>query len=348
MFLFLNIIPITLLLFLEPVSISIATEVTGSGATFPYPIYLKWAQVYRDQTGQVISYDSIGSRAGIKQIKSAMTSFGGSDMPLSKVELDRTSLVQFPIVMAGDVPIVNLSGLKPGELLLDGPTLASIYLGQIKKWNDPAIQKLNPKLILPTIPIIVIHRADGSGTTFIWTDYLSKVSDEWKNKVGAGIDIEWPIGIGGVGNNGVVKNVINFSGAIGYVEFAYAKRNNIASIRVINKDGNAVLPNLNSFKAAASNADWTSLNRYSVSLTNQPGKYTWPISGASFILMQKNPVNRQEAIEVLKFFNWAYKNGGKLAEELEYVPLPQSAIMEIRKTWVAELPSSVTRFIPID
>lgn len=340
--------PISIVLFFLSISLSIANEVTGSGATFPYPIYSKWAQVYRDQTGQIISYNSIGSRAGIKQIKSAVTSFGGSDMPLSKEELDRTGLIQFPIVMAGDVPIVNIVGIKSGELLLDGPTIAKIYLGEIQNWNDPAIQKLNPNITLPSIPIVVIHRADGSGTTFIWTDYLSKVSDDWKKKVGAGIDIDWPIGIGGIGNDGVVKNVFRIRGAIGYVEFAYAKRNNIASTKVINKDGNVVLPNLNSFRAAASNADWTSVNRYSVSLTNQPGKQTWPISGATFILMQKNPVNTDESIEALKFFNWAYKNGGKLAEELEYVPLPQTAIMEIRKTWNADFPDSITRSLTID
>lgn len=325
-----------------------AAEVTGSGATFPYPIYSKWAEAYQAQTGQKIEYNAIGSRAGIKQIKSAMTSFGGSDMPLSKDELDLFGLIQFPIVMAGDVPVVNIDGLKPGDLLLDGPTIAKIYLGEIKAWNDPAIKKLNPKLILPAIPIVVIHRADGSGTTFIWTDYLSKVSDAWKSKVGAGTEIEWPTGIGGVGNDGVIKNVFTFRGAIGYVEFAYAKRNKISSTKVVNREGNAVLPSLISFRAAAAHADWSNLNRYQVLLTNQPGAQTWPISGATFILMQKKSINSDEAAAALKFFDWAYKNGSQLAEELEYVPMPAAAVNEIKKAWKSELPASLTSSLKID
>jgi phosphate transport system substrate-binding protein len=277
-----------------------------------------------------------------------MTTFGGSDMPLSKEELDKAGLVQFPIAMAGDVPIVNIKEIKSGDLVLDGPTLAKIYLGQVVKWDDPSIRKLNPNLLLPSIPIIVIRRADGSGTSFIWTDYLSKVSEVWERTVGSGTEVNWPIGIGGIGNDGVMKNVQNFRGSIGYVEFAYARRNKLNSVSVINKEGKVVLPNFDSFSAAAANVNWKSLNRYFVFLTNQPGEQTWPISGATFILMQKRLINFDDTVSALKFFLWAYNHGETYARELNYAPMPAKAISEIKATWKSEFPSEVIKAINLN
>ncbi|VTZ26739.1 phosphate transporter subunit; periplasmic-binding component of ABC superfamily (fragment) [Methylocella tundrae] len=263
--------------------------------------------------------------------------FGASDMPLKPEELQEAGLVQFPTVTGGDVPVVSLDGIKPGELLLDGPTLARIFLGEIKTWDDPAIQKLNPKVKLPSMAIVVVHRSDGSGTTFIWTDYLSKVSADWKSKVGASTAVEWPAGIGAKGNEGVANNVIQTRGAIGYVEYAYAKQNKMTFVNMINKDGKSVAPEAESFKAAAANADWAKAPGFYQILTDQPGAQSWPIAGATFILMHKAPQDDAAAAAALKFFSWAYEKGDKAAEELDYVPLPDSVVALIKKEWATEI-----------
>jgi phosphate transport system substrate-binding protein len=314
-----------------------AIDISGAGATFPFPIYAKWADTYKKETGNGLNYQSIGSGGGIKQIKAKTVTFGASDMPLKPEELTEAGLVQFPTVTGGDVPVVNLEGIKPGELVLDGPTLAKIFLGDIKTWDDPALKKLNPKAKLPSQAIVVVHRSDGSGTTFIWTDYLSKVSPDWKSKVGASTAVEWPAGIGAKGNEGVANNVIQTKGAIGYVEYAYAKQNKMTFADMINKDGKRVVPEAESFKAAAANADWANAPGFYQILTDQPGAKSWPIAGATFILMHKAPEDPAAASEALKFFAWAYDKGDKAAEELDYVPLPDSVVALIKKTWAAEI-----------
>ncbi|VTZ49863.1 phosphate transporter subunit; periplasmic-binding component of ABC superfamily [Methylocella tundrae] len=314
-----------------------AADISGAGATFPYPIYAKWADTYKKETGLGLNYQSIGSGGGIKQIKAKTVTFGASDMPLKPEELQEAGLVQFPTVTGGDVPVVSLDGIKPGELLLDGPTLARIFLGEIKTWDDPAIQKLNPKVKLPSMAIVVVHRSDGSGTTFIWTDYLSKVSADWKSKVGASTAVEWPAGIGAKGNEGVANNVIQTRGAIGYVEYAYAKQNKMTFVNMINKDGKSVAPEAESFKAAAANADWAKAPGFYQILTDQPGAQSWPIAGATFILMHKAPQDDAAAAAALKFFSWAYEKGDKAAEELDYVPLPDSVVALIKKEWATEI-----------
>ena len=266
-----------------------AADISGAGATFPYPLYAKWADAYKKNTGIGLNYQSIGSGGGIKQIQARTVTFGASDMPLEPKDLDKRGLVQFPTVVGGDVPVVNLDGVKPGDLVLDGPTLANIFLGKITKWNDPAIQKLNPNLKLPSNAIVVVHRSDGSGTTFIFTNYLSKVSPDWAENVGANTSVEWPAGIGAKGNEGVANNVIQTKGAIGYVEYAYAKENKMTSVSLINNDGKVVKPDAAAFQAAAGHADWAHSDHYYVILTDQPGPDTWPIAGATFILMYKQP-----------------------------------------------------------
>jgi len=308
-------------------------SVSGAGATFPYPIYAKWADMYNKETGSALNYQSIGSGGGIKQIKNKTVTFGASDMPLEPKDLTASGLIQFPTVVGGDVPVVNLDGVGPNDLVLDGPTLANIFLGKITKWDDPAIKKLNPNVKLPSNAIVVVHRSDGSGTTFIFTDYLSKVSDEWKSNVGASTSVEWPVGIGAKGNEGVSNNVTQTKGAIGYVEYAYALENKMASVKMVNKDGKAVAANSATFQAAASNADWANSDHYYVILTNQPGVESWPIAGATFILMYGQPTDPAASAEALKFFDWAYKNGRKAAEALDYVPLPDTVIAQIEKTW---------------
>lgn len=313
-----------------------AIDISGAGATFPYPIYAKWADAYKKETGIGLNYQSIGSGGGIKQIKAKTVTFGASDMPLKPEELKAAGLVQFPTVTGGDVPVVNLAGVKPGEMALDGATLAKIFLGEITMWDDPAIKKLNPKIKFPSQAIVVVHRSDGSGTTFIWTDYLSKVSADWKSKVGASTAVEWPAGIGAKGNEGVANNVIQTSGAIGYVEYAYAKQNKMTYADMINKDGKRVAPNAESFQAAAANADWANAPGFYQLLTDEPGAKSWPISGATFILMHAAPDNPAAAKEALKFFSWAYEKGGKMAEELDYVPLPKSVVALVQKSWAAE------------
>jgi phosphate transport system substrate-binding protein len=314
-----------------------AGDISGAGATFPFPLYAKWADTYKKETGNGLNYQSIGSGGGIKQIKAKTVTFGASDMPLTPKDLKDAGLIQFPTVVGGDVPVVNLDGVKAGDLVLDGSTLANIFLGAITKWDDPAIKKLNPNAKLPSDAIVVVHRSDGSGTTFIFTDYLSKVNPDWKSKVGANTAVEWPVGIGAKGNEGVSNNVTQTKGSIGYVEYAYAKQNKMASVDMINGDGKSVAPNAAAFQAAAGNADWAKSDNYYVILTNQPGAETWPIAGATFILMYKQPDNADAAAEALKFFNWAYTNGGKAAEELDYVPLPAAVVAQIQKTWATEV-----------
>ena len=312
-------------------------SISGAGATFPYPIYAKWAQMYNKETGFQLNYQSIGSGGGIQQIKNKTVTFGASDMPLEPKQLTAAGLVQFPTVVGGDVPVVNLDGIGAGDLTLDGPTLANIFLGKITKWDDPAIKKLNPNAKLPSSAIVVVHRSDGSGTTFIFTNYLSKESPQWQSDVGASTSVEWPTGIGAKGNEGVSNNVTQAKGSIGYVEYAYALENKMASVKMINKDGKAVAPNSAAFQAAAANADWANSDQYYVILTDQPGPETWPIAGATFILMYKQPVDPAASAEALKFFDWAYKNGAKAAESLDYVPLPASVIAQIEKTWATEI-----------
>ena len=309
-----------------------AAEVTGAGASFPAPVYAKWADAYNKATGNRVNYQSIGSGAGIKQITAKTVDFGASDMPLKQADLDKDGLQQFPTVIGGVVPVVNVIGIKAGEVRLTGTVLADIFMGKIVKWNDPAIAALNGKLALPDQAIATVHRADGSGTTFIFTNYLSKVSPNWKDKVGEGTAVQWPSGVGGKGNEGVAAFVQRLPGAIGYVEYAYAKQNKLAHVVLQNAAGNFVSPSDAAFKASAAQADWNK-SAFGEILTNQSGKDAWPISGATFILMHKVQDKPQQAAEVLKFFEWAYKNGGKAADELDYVPLPDSLVKLIHASW---------------
>ncbi len=310
-----------------------ATDISGAGATFPYPLYAKWADAYKKETGDNLNYQSIGSGGGIKQILAKTVTFGASDMPLKVDELEQHGLIQFPTVMGGVVPVINITGVKPGEVVLDGKTLADIYLGKIKKWDDEPIKKLNPSVKLPSQAIAVVHRSDGSGTSFIFTDYLSKVNPEWQSKVGANTSVQWPTGIGAKGNEGVAGTVGKTRGAIGYVEYAYAKQNKLPHAQLVNKDGKPVNPDAKSFQAAAAGADWANSPGYYVILTNQPGAASWPIAGATFILMHKQPKDAGSSAAALKFFDWAYKNGDKAAEELDYVPMPDSVVNLVEKTW---------------
>jgi phosphate transport system substrate-binding protein len=316
---------------------AIAIDISGAGATFPYPIYAKWADAYKKETGNGLNYQSIGSGGGIKQITAKTVTFGATDMPLKPEQLAKDGLVQFPTVIGGDIPVVNLQDIKSGDLKLDGPTLAKIFLGEIKAWNDPAIQKLNPSAKLPSQAIVVVHRSDGSGTTFIWTDYLSKVSADWKSKVGANTSVEWPVGIGAKGNEGVANNVANTKGSIGYVEYAYAKQNKMTTVNMVNKDGKSVAPSAKAFQAAAANADWEKAEGFYVILTDEPGPDSWPIAGATFILIHKQPQDPAAAAEALKFFSWAYAKGDKMAEDLDYVPMPDKVVTAIQKEWAAKV-----------
>ncbi len=309
-----------------------AADVTGAGASFPAPIYAKWADAYAKATGNKINYQSIGSGGGIKQINAKTVDFGASDMPLKPEVLDKEGLMQFPTVIGGVVPVVNLEGVKPGELKLTGAVLGDIYLGKIVKWNDKAIVELNPGVKLSDQPIGVVRRADGSGTTFIFSNYLSKVSPEWKQKVGEGTALQWPVGLGGKGNEGVSAFVQRLPGSIGYVEYAYAKQNKLTHAMLKNSAGNFVSPEDASFKAAAAGADWSKSAFYEI-LTDQPGKDSWPITGATFILMHKVQNKPVQGAEVVKFFDWAYKNGDKMASELDYVPLPDTLVKLIHASW---------------
>ncbi|MBS1187547.1 MAG: pstS [Burkholderiaceae bacterium] len=310
-----------------------AVDITGAGATFPYPIYAKWAESYKKTTGVGMNYQSIGSSGGIKQIKAKTVDFGASDMPLKANELSQAGLIQFPAIMGGVVPIVNLDGVAPGQLKFSGQVLAGIYLGKITKWNAPEISALNPGVRLPASNITVVHRADGSGSSFLWTDFLSKTSAEFKSKVGAGTAVKWPTGVGGKGNEGVAANVQRIKGSIGYVEYAYAKKNRITHTQVQNRDGKFVQPDDATFKAAAAGAAWAKTPGFGVVLTYQPGKASWPITGASFILMHKSQADAAKGKEVLKFFDWAYKNGGAMATELEYVAMPPAVVKLVEAEW---------------
>ena len=314
-----------------------AAEITGAGATFPYPVYAKWAEAYKAKTGVALNYQSIGSGGGIKQIKAKTVDFGASDKPLELKDLDDAGLIQWPQIIGGVVPVINVPGIKAGDLKLDGATLANIYLGKIAKWNDPAIAKLNPSMKLPDQAIASVHRSDGSGTTFLFTSYLSQVSTEWNDTIKADAAVEWPGGLGGKGNEGVANFVTQTAGSIGYVEYAYALQNKLTWVQMGNKEGAFVSPTDKAFQAAAANADWAHAPGYRVVLTNQPGKESWPITGASFILVRKVAENANNTKDVFKFFDWAFQNGGKLALELDYVPLPDSVVKLLEASWAKDV-----------
>src|ERR1700716_3599864 len=316
-----------------------AADISGAGATFPYPIYSKWADAYRQQTGIGLNYQSIGSGGGIKQIKAKTVTFGATDMPLKPEDLKEAGLVQFPMIIGGVVPVVNIKGVAPGQLLLDGATIAAIYLGDIAKWDDPKIKHLNPKLALPSTAIAPVYRSDGSGTNFLFSDYLSKVSPKFMSSIGANTSVQWPTGIGAKGNEGVANMTTQTDGAIGYVEYAYAKQNKMAYTLLTNKAGVAVAPSAESFQAAAANADWVHADGYYLILTDQAGAKSWPITGGSFILLYKHPDDPAPVKEALKFFAWAYKDGASMAAELDYVPLPPALIAQVKKTWTSEIMS---------
>jgi phosphate transport system substrate-binding protein len=318
-------------------SASQATDLTGAGATFPYPVYAKWADAYKTQTGIGLNYQSIGSGGGIKQITAKTVDFGASDKPLTPEELDKEGLMQFPTVIGGVVPVINVSGIEAGKLKLDGTTLANIFLGKITKWNDPAIAALNKEMKLPDADITVVHRSDGSGTSFVFTNYLSKVSAEWKSAVGEGTAPNWKAGVGGKGNEGVAANVQNIKGTIGYVEYAYALQNKMNHVQMKNRDGQFVQPDMASFKAAAAGAQWDKAPGFYEMLTDEAGKASWPISGATFILMHKVQDKPETGKEVLKFFDWAYEKGDKLATDLDYVTLPDNVVKLIRDAWKAQI-----------
>src|SRR5574343_441598 len=313
-----------------------AADITGAGATFPYPIYAKWAEAYKKQTGNGLNYQSIGSSGGLKQIRAKTVTFGASDAPVKGEELDKDGMVQFPAIIGGTVPVVNLDGFKPGELRISGPVLAEVYMGTIAKWNDAKLAALNPGKSLPDQAITVVHRADGSGTTFNFTDYLSAISKDWADKVGKGAAVKWPAAssVGGKGNEGVAANVNRVKGAIGYVEYAYVRKNNMNFLQLQNADGKFVSPDDLTFAAAAAGADWFSVPGMGVSMANAKGATSWPISTASFILMYKEPGDKAASQEVIKFFDWAFKNGKQMAAELDYVPLPDALTNQIRqKVW---------------
>jgi phosphate transport system substrate-binding protein len=316
--------------------------INGAGATFPYPVYSQWAHEYEKQTKVRLNYQSIGSGGGIAQIKAKTVDFGASDAPLKPEELKKWGLIQFPMIIGGVVPVFNLKGIKTGAIHLTSENIADIYLGKIKKWNDAAIKKNNPTLKLPDKDITTVHRADGSGTTWIFTNYLYKVSEEWKSKVGFGKAVSWPEAnsVAGKGNEGVAAFVKKIDGAIGYVEFAYALQNKMDYVKLKNRDGNYVTPSIESFQAAAGNADWANAEGYYLVLTNQPGANTWPISGASFILMYKEQKNAAKAKRVLEFFDWSYKHGQELAEKLDYVPIPNNVVEMVENTWKTEIKSA--------
>jgi len=313
-----------------------AADITGAGATFPYPIYAKWAEAYKKSSGVGLNYQSIGSSGGKRQIKAKTVTFGGTDAPVGGADLDKDGMVQFPSVLGGVVPVVNIDGIKPGEIKLNGEVLAELFMGTISNWNDPKIAALNPGKKLPNQSVTVAHRADGSGTTFIFTDYLSEASAAWKQKLGKNASIKWPAAssVGGKGNAGVAANVNRVKGAIGYVEYAYAKKNNMSYVQLLNRDGKYVKPDDKTFAAAAAGADWFSVPGMGISLVNQKGADSWPITGATFILMYKNPTDKAASQAALKFFDWAFANGKEMALELDYVPLPDALTKAIReKVW---------------
>jgi phosphate transport system substrate-binding protein len=314
-----------------------AADITGAGASFPYPIYAKWAAQYQQETGNRINYQSIGSGGGQQQIIAKTVDFGASDDPMKADALEKNGLFQFPAIVGGTVPVINVNGVKPGELKLSGPVIADIFLGKITKWDDAAIKAMNPDVKLPSASIIVVHRSDGSGTTFGWTNYLSKVSPAWKEQVGEGKAVKWPTGQGGKGNEGVAAYVRQLKNSIGYVEYAYAKQNNLAWTQLQNKDGKFVQPTQEAFAAAAANADWKSAPGMGVVLTEEPGAESWPVTSASFILVHKKQDKPENAKETLAFFDWAFKKGDKLAEELDYVPMPDNVTNQIADLWKSEI-----------
>ena len=318
-------------------SAAYAADISGAGATFPYPIYAKWADAYKKETGIGLNYQSIGSGGGIKQIKAKTVTFGASDAPLKGEDLEQTGLVQFPMVMGGIVPVVNIKGIEPGALTLDGATVADIFLGKITNWNDPAIAKLNPDAKLPDLAIAVVHRSDGSGTTFNFTDYLAKVSPAWADEIGSDTAVEWPVGIGAKGNEGVASTVAQTSGSIGYVEFAYAEQNKLAYANLKNQAGKVITPTIEAFQAAAANADWTSAPGYAVIMTNQPGDTSWPITATTWVLIHKAPDDAAAAAEALKFFDWAYEKGDEAATALDYIPMPDNVVDMVHQTWTADV-----------
>ena len=316
-----------------------AADITGAGSTFIFPILSKWADAYKKDAGAGVNYQSIGSGAGIKQIEAKTVTFGATDMPLTVAQLEKDGLAQWPMIMGAIVPVVNIDGVNAGDMVLDGQTLSAIYLGKITKWDDPAIAKLNPGLKLPSAAIAVVHRSDGSGTTFNFTDYLSKVDPDWKSKAGSGTTVEWPAGVGAKGNEGVSGNIGQTKNSIGYVEYAYAKQNKLTYAGLINKAGKAVQPSVEAFQAAASNADWAKAPGYYVILTDQPGDQSWPITASTFILMHREPADKAASAEAVKFFTWAFAKGGKMAEELDYIPMPDAVVKLIEKTWSADIKS---------
>ncbi len=322
-----------------------AIDITGAGATFPYPIYAKWADAYRKATGVGLNYQSIGSGGGIKQITAKTVDFGASDMPMMPEDLEKNGLLQFPAIMGGVVPVYNLKGVAPGQLKLNGALLADIYLGKVKKWNEPAIAKLNPGVNLPDQAISQVNRSDGSGTTFLFTNYLSKASAEWKSTIGEGTAVKWPAGVGGKGNEGVANYVARIDGSIGYVEYAYAKQNKLSYAQMINKDGQVVTPSDDAFKAAAAGADWSKAPGMYLILTDQAGKQSWPMTGASFILMHKVQDKPENAKEVLKFFDWSFRNGAQMADELDYVPMPDPVIKLIQSVWKSQIKDASGRAV---
>ena len=318
---------------LAALTFSTSAQITGAGATFPYPIYSKWAELYNKETGLTLNYQSIGSSGGIRQIDAKTVTFGASDAPVAGDKLAANGQVQFPAIIGGTVAIVNLDGFRPGELRITGPVLAEVFLGEIAKWNDPRLTALNPGKRLPDLEITIVHRADGSGTTFNWTDYLSAVSTKWADRVGKGAAVKWPAAssVGGKGNEGVAANVQRVKGAIGYVEYAYVKKNNLVFLQLQNRNGKYVSPDDLTFAAAAAGADWFSVPGMGVSIVDQKGDAAWPVSTASFIIMYRDPADKKASAEALKFFDWAFRNGKKAAEELDYVALPDSLTKQIRE-----------------
>ena len=314
-------------------------DITGAGSTFIYPVLSQWADGFKKESGSAVNYQSIGSGAGIKQIEAKTVTFGATDKPLSVDQLEKDGLAQWPMIMGAIVPVVNIEGVKPGDLALDGEALADIYSGKITKWDDPAIKKLNPKLALPSTAIAVVHRSDGSGTTFNFTDYLSKVSADWKSKIGSGTTVEWPVGVGAKGNEGVSGNIGQTKDSIGYVEYAYAKQNKLTFTKLVNKAGKTVEPTMEAFQAAASNADWAHARGYYLILTDQPGEKSWPIVASTFILMHKEPADKANSAEAIKFFKFAFDKGGKMAADLDYIPMPAEVIKLIEQTWSADIKS---------
>ena len=320
-----------------------ASTINGAGASFPHPIYAKWAEEYRNETGRQINYQAIGSGGGIRQITAKTVDFGATDAPMDAERLDKEGLIQFPMVMGSIVPVINVPGIEPGELKLTGPVLADIFLGKIKNWNDTRIAELNEGIKLPNQPIYVVHRSDGSGTTFNFTDYLSQVSEEWNEKIGVNTDITWPreaTTIGGNGNAGVANFVGRTRGAIGYVEYAFAKQNNLVYTQLQSRDGKFLQPTMDTFQAAAANADWDNAPGFKLLLNNQPGADSWPMTAATFILMHKDQMDAEKAQKIVKFFQWSYDNGNDMAVELDYIPMPQSVVEMVIDVWKQDLSSN--------